>query len=80
MYVCEGISYKRSKDWEGQIETICIEIKYANQFYLPQLIVHQIMITILHKIGYSIWKNMCTERTQKINQLFMNDINIDCLS
>ena len=31
MYARDGISYKRRKDLEGPIETVCIEIKYSNR-------------------------------------------------
>ena len=82
MYVRDGISYKRRKDLEGPIETLCIEIKYSNR---------SILLTSVYRPPNNDsdfiqhWLSNMEESMYKIYSenkptILMGDINIDIMS
>ena len=82
MYVRDGISYKRRKDLEGLIETLCIEIKYSNR---------SILLTSVYRPpnndsdSIQHWLSNMEESMYKIYSenkptILMGDINIDIMS
>ena len=82
MYVRDGISYKRRKDLEGHIETLCIEIKYSNR---------SILLTSVYRPpnndsdSIQHWLSNMEESMYKIYSenkptILMGDINIDIMS
>ena len=82
MYVRDGISYKRRKDLEGPIETLCIEIKYSNRSILLTSVYRQPnndSDSIQHWLS-NMEESMYTIYSENKPTILMGDINIDIMS
>ena len=82
MYVRDGISYKRRKDLEGPIETLCIEIKYSNRYILLTSVYrppNNDSDSIQHWLS-NMEESMYTIYSENKPTILMGDINIDIMS
>ena len=82
MYVRDGISYKRRKDLEGPIETLCIEIKYSNRSILLTSVYrppNNDSDSIQHWL-YNMEESMYKIYSENKPTILMGDININIMS